>query len=39
MVGALAQADALAIVPPEVSVVAEGDPVDCLPLVGTGLTR
>ncbi|MFN2320931.1 MAG: gephyrin-like molybdotransferase Glp [Dermatophilaceae bacterium] len=34
MVGALAQADALAIVPPDVSVVVEGDVVQCLPLVG-----
>ena len=35
MVGALAQADALAIVPPEVSVVGEGDVLLCLPLVGS----
>jgi molybdopterin molybdotransferase len=34
MVGALARADALAIVPPEVSAVAEGDVVSCIPLLG-----
>lgn len=34
MVGALADADALAIVPPDVAFVREGDTVDCLPLVG-----
>ncbi|HEY7721666.1 MAG TPA: gephyrin-like molybdotransferase Glp [Pedococcus sp.] len=34
MLGALAAADALAVVPPEVTEVAEGDRVDCLPLLG-----
>jgi molybdopterin molybdotransferase len=34
MLGALAAADAFAVVPPEVTEVAEGDHVDCLPLLG-----
>ena len=36
MVGALADSNALAIVPPEVTAVAEGDEVACIPLVGAG---
>lgn len=36
MVGALADSNALAIVPPEVTEVAEGDELDCIPLVGAG---
>jgi molybdopterin molybdotransferase len=35
MLGALAAADALAVVPPEVSQVDEGDELLCLPLLGT----
>jgi molybdopterin molybdotransferase len=35
MLGALAAADALAVIPPEVSEVFEGDQLDCLPLLGT----
>ena len=35
MVGALADSDALAIVAPEVTQVAEGDELDCIPLVGS----
>jgi molybdopterin molybdotransferase len=35
MLGALAAADALAVVPPEVTEVAEGDELLCLPLLGT----
>ena len=34
MLGALAAADALAVIPPEVTAVAEGDQLDCLPLLG-----
>ncbi|HEY7719663.1 MAG TPA: gephyrin-like molybdotransferase Glp [Pedococcus sp.] len=34
MLGALAAADALAVVPPDVTEVAPGDHVDCLPLLG-----
>jgi molybdopterin molybdotransferase len=34
MLGALAAADALAVVPPEVTQVNEGDRLDCLPLLG-----
>lgn len=34
MLGALAAADALAVIPPEVTDVAEGDQLDCLPLLG-----
>jgi molybdopterin molybdotransferase len=34
MLGALAAADALAVIPPEVTRVAPGDEVDCLPLLG-----
>jgi molybdopterin molybdotransferase len=34
MLGALAAADAFAVVPPEVTEIAEGDHVDCLPLLG-----
>ena len=37
MVGALALANALAIIPPEVDEVREGDVVSCVPLVGSGL--
>ncbi|MGA8046517.1 MAG: gephyrin-like molybdotransferase Glp [Dermatophilaceae bacterium] len=36
MVGALADSNALAIVPPEVTDVAEGDELDCIPLLGAG---
>ena len=36
MVGALADSNALAIVPPDVTAVAEGDEVACIPLVGAG---
>ncbi|KAB7743669.1 molybdopterin molybdenumtransferase MoeA [Nostocoides sp. F2B08] len=36
MVGALADSNALAIVPPEVTAVVEGDEVACIPLVGAG---
>lgn len=34
MLGALAAADALAVIPPEVTEVFEGDQLDCLPLLG-----
>jgi molybdopterin molybdotransferase len=34
MLGALAAADALAVIPPEVTEVFEGDRLDCLPLLG-----
>jgi molybdopterin molybdotransferase len=34
MLGALAAADALAVIPPEVTEVREGDAIDCLPLLG-----
>jgi molybdopterin molybdotransferase len=36
MVGALARADAFAIVPADVAQVAEGDPVHCIPMLGAG---
>ena len=36
MVGALADSTALAVVPADVSTVAEGDVVECIPLVGAG---
>jgi molybdopterin molybdotransferase len=36
MVGALADSTALAIVPPDVTSVTEGDDVACIPLVGAG---
>lgn len=34
MLGALAAADALAVIPPEVTQVRAGDPIECLPLLG-----
>lgn len=37
MVGALAHATALAVVGPETSVVTEGDTLECIPLVGSGV--
>lgn len=37
MVGALAHANALAVVAPGTSEVAEGDTVECIPLIGSGV--
>ena len=37
MVGALAHATALAVVGPETSEVTEGDTLECIPLVGSGV--
>jgi molybdopterin molybdotransferase len=34
MLGALAAADALAVIPEDVTQVQPGDPIECLPLLG-----